>query len=92
MQIHPNHVNNTLDMNGLNLPSKSRDTLDWIKEQDPTMLCVRESERTGKNRPCNWNRERAGLATLMTDFTIRIITVGKEEHFIVMKRPMEHKI
>lgn len=81
-------------MNELNLPSKGRGVLDWIKKQDPTMCCVQESERIGKDIPCKQNHERAGLVVLITNkigFKIKIITVVKEEHFIMTTGSIWHK-
>lgn len=94
MQTNSNHLGNTLNGNELNLPSKGRGDLDWIKNQDPTICCVQESKRIGKHIPCKQNHERAGLVILITNkigFKIKIITVGKEEHFIMTTRSIWRK-
>lgn len=94
MQTNSNHLGNTLNVNELNLPSKGRGDLDWIKKQDPTICCVQESKRIGKDIPCKQNHERAGLVILITNkigFKIKIITVGKEEHFIMTTRSIWRK-
>lgn len=59
LQTNSNQVNNTLNINGLNLPSKGRDTLDWIKEQDSTVCCIQESKRMENYIPHKWKYERA---------------------------------
>ena len=60
----------TLNVNGLNVPTKRRRLAEWIKKQDMYMLSTRdplqtqgdiqtESEGMGKDIPCKWKSKES---------------------------------
>ena len=68
----------TLNVNGLNAPTKRHRLAEWIQKQDPYICCLQEtyfrptsryiqteSERMEKYIPCKWEEKKAGVAILI---------------------------
>ena len=89
----------TLNVNGLNAPTKRYRLDEWIKKQDPYTCCTQEIHfrpqdtyrlkvRGWKNIfHANGNLKKAGVAILISDkIDLRIkITRDKEGHYIMIK-------
>ena len=90
----------TLNVNGLNAPTKRHRLAEWIQKQDlyicylqKTHFRPRDTYRL-KVRGCkkiyhaNGNQKKAGVAILIsdkTDFKIKTITRDKEGHYRMIK-------
>ena len=90
----------TLNVNGLNAPTKRHRLAEWIQKQDPYIRCLQETHvrprdtyrlkvRGWKNIfHANGNQKKAGLAILISDkidHKIKTITRDKEGHYIMIK-------
>ena len=90
----------TLNVNGLNAPTKRHRLAEWIKKQDPYLRCLQEThfrprdtyrlKVRGWNKifDANGNQKKAGVAILISDkmdFKIKTITRDKEGHYIMIK-------
>ena len=90
----------TLNVNGLNAPTKRHRLAEWIQKQDPYICCLQETDfrprdtyrlkvRKWKNiLHTNGNQKKAGVAILISDkinFKIKTITRDKEGHYIMIK-------
>ena len=87
----------TLNINGLNAPTKRHRLAEWIQTQDLYICCLQETHfrprdtyrlkvrRWKKIFHANGNQKKAGVAILISDkidFKIKTITRDKEEHYI----------
>ena len=96
----------TLNVNGLNAPTKRHRLAEWIQKQDPYICCLQETHfrpretyrlkvRGGKNIfHANGNQKKAGVAVLISDkidFKIKAITRDKEGHYIMIKGSIQEK-
>ena len=71
----------TLNVNGLNAPTKRHRLAEWIQKQDPNTCCLQETHFTSRDtyklkaRGCkkvlhaNRNQKKAGVAILISDKT-----------------------
>ena len=90
----------TLNVNGLNAPSKRHRLAEWIQKQDPYICCLQETcfrtRDTYRLKVRGWkkifhangNQKKAGVAILISnkiDFKIKNVTRDKEEHYIMIK-------
>ena len=90
----------TLNVNGLNPPTKSHSLAEWIQKQDPYIYCLQETHFTSRDtnklkvrgwkKIChaNGNRKKAGVAILLSDkidFKMKNILKNKEGHYIMIK-------
>ena len=90
----------TLNVNGLNAPTKRHTLAEWIQKQDPYICCLQEThfrlrdtyrlKVRGWNKifHANGNQKKAGVAILISDkmdFKIKTITRDKEGHYIMIK-------
>ena len=90
----------TLNVNGLNAPTKRHRLAEWIQKQDPYIYCLQETHfrlqdtyglKVGgwKNTfHANGKQKKAGVAILIRDkidLKIKKITRNKEGHFIMIK-------
>ena len=81
----------TLNVNGLNAPTKRHRLAEWIQKQDPYMCCLQETHcrPTDTYRlKVKGNQKKAGVAILISDkidFTINTVTRDKEGHYIMIK-------
>ena len=90
----------TLNVNGLNAPTKRHRLAEWIQKQDPYICCLQETHfrpqdtyrlkvRGSKNIfHANGKQKKAGEALLTSekiDLKIKKITRDKEGHYIMIK-------
>ena len=90
----------TLNVNGLNAPTKRHRLAEWIQKQDLYICCPQEThfrprdtyrlkERGWKKIfHANGNQKKAGVAILISDkidFKIKNVARDKEEHYIIIK-------
>ena len=90
----------TLNVNGLNAPTKRLRLVEWIKKQDPYICCLHETHfrpqdtyrlkvRGWKNILCaNGKQKKAGVAILIAgkkDLKIKKIMREKEGHYTAIK-------
>ena len=86
----------TLNVNGLNSPTKRHRLAEWIQKQDPYICCLQEThfrpkdtyrlKVTGWKNIChaNGNQKKDGIAILISYLKLKKITIVKG-HYIVMK-------
>ena len=90
----------TLNVNGLNAPTKRHGLAEWIQKQDPYVCCLQETHfrpqdtyrlklRRWKNMfHANGKQKKTGVAILISDeidLKIKKITRDKEGHYIMTK-------
>ena len=90
----------TLNVNGLNAPTKRQRVAEWIQKQDPYIWCLQEThlETRDTNRlkvkgwkkifHANGDQKKAGVAILISDkidFEIKAVKRDKEGHYIMSK-------
>ena len=90
----------TLNVNGLNAPTKRQRLAEWIQKQDPYICCLQETHlKTGdtyrlkvkgwkKIFHANRDQKKAGIAILISDkigFKIKAVKREKEGHYIMIK-------
>ena len=90
----------TLNVNGLNAPTKRHKLAEWKAKQDPYICCLQEthfrSQDTYRLKVRGWknifhangNQKKAVVAILISDkidLKIKKITRDKEGHYIMMK-------
>ena len=96
----------TLNVNGLNAPTKRHRLAEWIQKQDPYICCLQEThfrprdtyrmkvKRRKNIFQSNENQKKAGIAILMSDkiyFKIKSVTRDKEGHYIMFKGSIQEK-
>ena len=97
----------TLNVNGLNAPTKRKRLAEWIQKQDPCMCCLQETQlktrETYRLKVKGWKKKflangeqkKAGVAILISDkidFQIKYVKRDKEGHYIVIKGPFQEDI
>ena len=97
----------TLNVNGLNAPTKRHRLAEWMQKQDPYICCLQETHFRPRDMyrlkvrgwkkifHANGNQKKAGLATLISDkidFKIKTITRDKEGHYAMIKGSMQEDI
>ena len=90
----------TLNINGLNYPTKRQRLAEWIQKQDPYICCLQETHLkprdtcrlkvNGQKKLFHANRDqkKAGVAIFISDkinFEIKIMKRDKEGHYIMIK-------
>ena len=96
----------TLNVNGLNAPTKRHRLTEWIQIQDPYICCLQETHfrprDTYKLKGRGWkkmfhtngNQKKAGVAIFISDkidFKIKDVTRDKEEHYIMIKGSIQEE-
>ena len=96
----------TLNVNGLNAPTKRHRLAEWIQKQDPYICCIQETNFRLRDKYRlkvrgwkkifheNGNQKKAGVAILISDkieFKIKTITRDKEGHYIVIKGSIQEE-
>ena len=90
----------TLNVNGLNAPTKRHRGAEWIRKQDPYICCLQDTHLRSKDTQrlkvkgwkkifhANRKEKKAEVAVLMskkTDFKTKAILRDKEGHYIMIK-------
>ena len=90
----------TLNINGLNAPTKRYRLAEWIQKQDPYICCLKETHFRPKDTyklnvggwknyfHTNGKQKKAGITILISDkidLKIKKITKDKEGHYIMIK-------
>ena len=90
----------TLNVNGLNAPTKRHSLAEWIQKQDPYICCLQETHFRPRDTyrlkvrgwkkifRANRNQKKAGVAILISDkidFKIKNVTRDKEGCYIMIK-------
>ena len=96
----------TLNVNGLNAPTKRHRLAEWIQKQDLYTCCLQETHFRPRDTyrlkvrgwkkifHANGNQKKAGVAILIPDkidFKIKTITRGKEGHYIMIKGSIQEE-
>ena len=96
----------TLNMNGLNAPTKRHRLTEWIQKQDPYICCLQETHFRPRDTyrlkvrgwkkiyHANENQKKAGVAMLISDkidFKIKNVTRDKEGHYIMIKGSIQEE-
>ena len=90
----------TLNVNGLNDPTKRQRLAEWIQKQDPYICCIQgthlKTRETYRLKVKGWKKifhangdqKKAGVAILISDkidFEIKAVKRDKEGHYIMIK-------
>ena len=96
----------TLNINGLNAPTKRHRLAEWIQKQDPYISCLEEthfrSQDTYRLKVRGWKnvfhangkQKKAGVAILISDkidLKIKNIAKNKEGHYIMIKGSIQEE-
>ena len=96
----------TLNVNGLNAPTKRQRLAEWIQKQDPYICCLQETHLetrdTYRLKMKGWkmifytnrNQKKAGVAILISDkidFKTKAMKRDKEGHCIMIKRSTQEE-
>ena len=96
----------TLNVNGLNAPTKRYRLAEWIQKQDAYTCCLQETHFRPKDTyrlkvrgwknifPANGKQKKAGVAILISDkidLWIKKITRDKEGPFIMIKGSIQEE-
>ena len=96
----------TLNVNGLNAPTKRQRLAEWIQKQDPYMCCLQETHFKTRDRyrlkvkgwkkifHANGDWKKAGVAILISDkidFQIKDVKRDKEGHYIIIKGSIQEE-
>ena len=94
----------TLNVNGLNAPTKRQSLGNWIKKQEPYICCLQETHLKPrdtyrlklkgwkKDISCKWGPKESRRAILISDkieFEIKTMIRDKEGHYIMIKRSIQ---
>ena len=98
----------TLNVNGLNAPTKRKRLAEWIQKQDPYICCLQETHLKTRDTyrlkvkgwekkifHANGDQKKAGVAILISDkidFQIKAVKRDKEGHYIIIKGQSKKKI
>ena len=96
----------TLNVNGLNAPTKTQRLAEWIQKQDPYVCCLQETHLKARDtyklkvkglkkifHP-NGDQKKAGVAILISekiDFQIKAVKRDKEGHYIMIKGSIQEE-
>ena len=96
----------TLNVNGLNAPTKRHRLAEWIQKQDPYMCCLQETHFTSRDTHklkgrgwkkilhANGDQKKAGVEILISDqidFKMRNILRDKEGNYIMIKGAIQEE-
>ena len=90
----------TLNVNGLNAPTKRQRLAEWIQKQDPYICCLQETHFKTRDTyrlkvkgwkkiyHANRDQKKAGVAIFISDkidFKTKVVKRDKEGHYIKIK-------
>ena len=96
----------TLNINGLNAPTKRHRLAEWIQKQDPYICCLQETHFRSRDKyrlkvrgwkkifHANGNKKKAGVAMLISDtvdFKIKTTAREKDGHYIMIKESTQEE-
>ena len=93
----------TLNVNGLNAPTKRQRLAEWMQKQDPSICCLHLKTRDTyrlivkgwkKIFHANGDQKKAGVAILISDkidFEIKAVKREKEGHYIMIKGSIQEE-
>ena len=96
----------TLNVNGLNAPTKSKGLAEWIQKQDPYICCLQETHLKTRDTyrlkvkgwkkifHTNGEQKKAGVSILISDkiyFQIKDVKRDKEGHYIMIKGSIQEE-
>ena len=96
----------TLNVNGLNAPTKRHRLAEWIQKQDPYIWCLQRTPFRPRDTyrlkvrgwkkifQANGNQKKAGVAILISDkidSKIKTITRDKEGYYIMIKGSIQEE-
>ena len=96
----------TLNVNGLNAPTKRQRLAEWIQKKDPYICCLQETHLKPSDTyrlivkgwenilDANWYQKKAGIAILISnkiDFIIKAVKRDKEGHYIMIKGSIQEE-
>ena len=96
----------TLNVNGLNAPTKRQRLAEWIQKQDPYICCLQETHLKPRDTytlkvkgwkkvfHTNGDQKKAGVAILISDkidFEIKAMKRDKEGHYIMIKGSIQEE-
>ena len=97
----------TLNINGLNAPTKRQRLAEWIQKQDPSICCLQETQLKTRDTyrlkvkgwkkilHTNRDQKKAGIAILISDkidFKTKAVKRDKEGHYIMIKGLIQEDI
>ena len=96
----------TLNVNGLNAPTKRQRLAEWIQKQDPYICCLQETHLKTRDTyklkvkawkkifHANRDQKKAGVAILISnkiDFKTKAVKRDKEGHYIMIKGSIQEE-
>ena len=96
----------TLNVNGLNAPTKRQRLTEWIQKQDPHICCLQETHLRPRDTyrlklrgwkkifHANVNQKKAGVAIVISDkmdFKIKNVMRDKVGHYIMIKESTQEE-
>ena len=96
----------TLNVNGLNAPTKRQRLDEWIQKQAPYICCLQETHLKARDTyrlkvkgwkkifHANRDQKKAGLAILISDkldFKIKAVKRDREGHYIMIKGSIQEE-
>ena len=97
----------TLNVNGLNAPTKRQRLAEWIQKQDPYICCTQETHVKTRDTyrlkmkgwkkifHANGDKKKAGVTIHVSDeiaFEIKALKRDKEGHYIMMKGSIQEDV